>query len=151
MKWKSVAELQKQIDAYFASCFEPDMREVKRESGDHKWIERKDWRGETIVKQIVPLTVTGLAMYLGTSRETLVNYEKRDEFFDAIKAAKLRIENYNEIELFRDKNVTGVIFNLKNNYGWKDRSELTGAEGTPLVIAISEHVATKHGTDADPS
>lgn len=44
-------------------------------------------------------------------------------FFDTIKNAKLKIENYLEKHLVTDNGVTGIIFNLKNNYGWKDKQE----------------------------
>ena len=66
-------------------------------------------------------TITGLAIYLNTSRETLMNYENRDEFFDAIKSAKDRIEYAYEM---RGLAVGGAfdIFRLKN-MGWKDKTE----------------------------
>ena len=55
------------------------------------------------------------------SRQDLINYSKDKEFFDTIKKAKLKIENYLEEHLVTDNSVTGIIFNLKNNYGWKDK------------------------------
>jgi len=67
--------------------------------------------------------ITGLANFLHTSRETLINYENKDEFFDTIKAAKARVEEYWE-KLLIGSNATGPIFNLKNNYGWKDQSQV---------------------------
>lgn len=70
-----------------------------------------------------PYTITGLALALDTSRETLINYEKREEYFDTIKRAKLRCQNYADERLFEAKQVAGVIFNLKNNYGWVDKTE----------------------------
>jgi hypothetical protein len=97
MKFTSVEEMQNAIDNYFMDC---------------------DDNGR-------PYTVSGLAYALGTNRQTLINYEGNEEFFDTIKGAKARIECYNEEKLY-DKNVptTGVIFNLKNNYGWKDKQEI---------------------------
>lgn len=72
-------------------------------------------------------TVTGLALALDTSRQTLMNYEDRDEFFDTIKKLKTKIENQYEISL-RKNGRSGDIFALKN-FGWKDKTEqeLTGA------------------------
>jgi hypothetical protein len=81
------------------------------------------------------LTITGLAMYLGfCDRQSLYDYEKRDEFSCIIKEARLAVENSYELSL-RTVSVTGAIFALKN-MGWKDKTEtaLTGAEGGPLVI-----------------
>ena len=97
MKFKSNEELKEKIDKYFADC---------------------DEKGK-------PYTVSGLAVALGTTRRTLLDYEEKDEFFHTIKNAKAKIEAYNE-EMLYNKNIptTGVIFNLKNNYGWKDKQEI---------------------------
>jgi len=67
-----------------------------------------------------PITVTGLAIALDTTRETLNQYGKKQEFSDAIKKAKLRVEHYAEIRLF-GPNPAGAIFALKN-FGWSDRA-----------------------------
>ncbi|MCB0280690.1 MAG: DNA-packaging protein [Calditrichaeota bacterium] len=65
-----------------------------------------------------PYTITGLALALNTSRQTLINYENREKYFDTIKNAKLRVENYAEKKLFTG-HATGPIFALKN-FGWED-------------------------------
>lgn len=67
-------------------------------------------------------TITGVALHLDTSRETLINYQKRDEFFDAVKKIKDRVENAYELSL-RQRGSAGDIFGLKN-FGWKDRQEV---------------------------
>lgn len=75
-------------------------------------------------KKPKPPTVTGLALHLGfCSRQSLIDYENRGEFFDTMKRAKLRIEQFNEERLYGDGQVTGTIFNLKNNFSWKDKIE----------------------------
>jgi hypothetical protein len=68
-------------------------------------------------------TVTGLALALGTSRETLDNYQSRQEYRDIIKRAKLMVEHSYEMSL-RKKGKTTDIFALKN-FGWKDQQEYT--------------------------
>jgi|WetSurMetagenome_2_1015567.scaffolds.fasta_scaffold725691_2 hypothetical protein len=75
-----------------------------------------------------PYTICGLANYLGMTRQTLLNYENKDQYFDTIKKAKSRCEQYAEECLFNNRQVAGVIFNLKNNYKWKDeqKQELSG-------------------------
>lgn len=93
LKFKSVKELQKKIDAYFASC-------------------KKDKE---------PLTITGLALALDTSRETLMEYGEREEFVDTIKKAKLKIEHAYELRNIK-RGKAGDIFALKN-FGWKDKTE----------------------------
>ena len=66
-------------------------------------------------------TITGLALALDTSRQTLLNYEEKEEFFDTIKKAKLMVENGYEIDL-KKHGRTGTIFALKN-FDWKDKTE----------------------------
>src|SRR3989338_768070 len=70
-----------------------------------------------------PLTMSGLAVGLGVNRQTLLNYSKDEEFFGTIKRAKALCERYAEEFLFSGKHVAGAIFNLKNNYSWKDKNE----------------------------
>lgn len=87
-------ELQEKIDKYFKEC---------------------DNKSE-------PYTITGLCIALDVCRDTLCEYAKKEEFSDTIKKAKLRVENYLEKHLITDGG-TGIIFNLKNNFGWKDKQE----------------------------
>lgn len=95
-KYKTKEEMQEKINKYFEQCDECNE----------------------------PYTVTGLGMALDMSRQDLINYSNKDEFFDTIKKAKLRVENYLEKRLINDSSTTGIIFNLKNNYGWKDKQEI---------------------------
>lgn len=90
-KWKNVEQLQELIDIYFADT------------------SKDEW------------TITGLALALDTSRQTLVDYEKKDEFIDTIKKAKLMVENGYEIDL-KKSGRSGTIFALKN-FDWKDKTE----------------------------
>ena len=108
LKFRSVKELQKKIDEYFELCKE----------------EKK------------PYTITGLALALCTTRDLLVDYESKDKFSDTIKRAKLKIHNYAEESLFTRNNTSGVIFNLKNNFGWNDKTEteLSTPKDQPLQI-----------------
>jgi len=121
LKFKSAAELQKKIDEYFESCFE----EVWTQDEEGKWNPVLDRHGNVLKKQVRPFTISGLAVHLGTTRRTLLDYEERDdEYSHTIKAAKQKIESFTEEQLFTNRNTTGVIFNLKNNYGWTDKSEV---------------------------
>ena len=109
MKYKNVKAMQSDIDNYFKDC---------------------DENGR-------PYTVSGLAYALGTNRQTLLNYEEKEEFFDTIKRAKARIELFNEELLYnKDVSTTGVIFNLKNNYGWKDKQEIEADVKNDVTINI---------------
>ena len=92
-KFNSVAELQGKIEAYFKKC---------------------DQEGE-------PYTVTGLALALGTTRRTLLDYENDDEFSHTIKMAKTICENYLERKALKGEIPPAVgIFMLKN-FGWRDQ------------------------------
>tara|TARA_R110000787_G_scaffold167889_1_gene280843 strand:- start:10987 stop:11382 length:396 start_codon:yes stop_codon:yes gene_type:complete len=68
-------------------------------------------------------TMAGLALHLGVDRRTLVNYSNKEEYFPTIRKARSRIESHLEKKLYGN-NVTGLIFNLKNNFDWKDKSEI---------------------------
>jgi predicted ATPase len=84
------------------------------------------------------ITVTGLAWWLDTSRQTLINYENSEsngwlkrctqedkrEYIDTIKKAKRYIEMQYEDKLYDNKTTTGAIFTLKNNYAWCDKQEI---------------------------
>lgn len=139
LKFKSVEELEKKIDAYFADC-DPHVEEgkewrpvmVKKQRGKETlWIPKKtdipdDWRLLPYMRMTKqkPYTVTGLALWLGTDRELLISYEKREAYSDIIRRAKALIHTSWEEALWNEKiSTSGVIFNLKNNWGWKDRVE----------------------------
>lgn len=72
-----------------------------------------------------PYTIPDLALALGfTSRTSLLNYAGKPEFVDTIKRAKLRIEGQRARQLVQGSGiVAGQIFDLKNNFGWKDSQE----------------------------
>ena len=81
-------------------------------------------------KKQEPYTITGLCIALDICRDTLSEYMKNDEFSDTIKKAKLKVENYLEKHLITDSSTTGIIFNLKNNFGWKDKQENINVDTT---------------------
>lgn len=94
-KYETVEELEALIEQYFIQMDEEDR----------------------------PYTITGLAVALGTDRSTLIEYAGKEKFSYTIKSAKAKIENYtNEAMLSNKLNTVGSIFNLKNNYGWKDQT-----------------------------
>lgn len=112
-KFKSVKELQKKIDAYFVDCEENEE----------------------------PVTVTGLCIWLDTTRETLMDYQESDEFSDTIKKAKQRIENAYEKRLIKRGNA-GDIFALKQ-FGWTDKQEIDNKISYSLFEQETERKAEK--------
>ena len=120
-KFNNVEDLQVKIDEYFASCWTQKIDS----SGNPLFLRnRRGLKTNTPINvQTQPYTITGLAVFLGIESDTLLNYQAKDEFFGTIKRAKQRCEAYAEAQLFIGRNVAGAIFNLKNNYGWKDKIE----------------------------
>lgn len=151
--FETVEELQEKIQAYFDDCKpHPEERVVYRwKQKDVQKRVRDDKTGKMVTKTVKEddhsqrpdeemqwrisepktMTISGLAVFLDTSRETLINYQERPEFFDTIKEAKDIIENHWEQRL-DGSNVTGVIFNLKNNWKWADKTEqeITNPDGS---------------------
>lgn len=100
-KYKTPEEMQKIIDDYFNT---------------DAWIEIND-------KPKFAPTVEGLAYALDLSRMGLIEYGNKDEFSYTIKRAKQKVSIALEQNLWGNA-VTGTIFNLKNNFGWKDKTEV---------------------------
>lgn len=99
-KYKTEQQFQQAVDKYFVDC---------------------DKEGR-------PYTMSGLALALGIDRVTLVRYGDKDLFAPLVKKAKARVEQQLEENLYRLGNNSGIIFNLKNNYGWRDQVEVAGNE-----------------------
>lgn len=106
LKFESVEVLQEKIDQYF------------KETSKDEW------------------TLTWLAVFLDTSRETLQNYQDREEFFDSIKKAKDMVEMWYEIDL-KKKGNTWTIFALKN-FWWADKTEVDNTIKWNLETTINE-------------
>lgn len=96
LKYKSNEELEKAIDNYFKMCDEKEK----------------------------PYTITGLGLAIGLDRRQLLEYGEKDVFNNTIKLAKERVHAYAEEHLYKSGIATGVIFNLMNNFGWKDKREI---------------------------
>lgn len=83
-------------------------------------------------------TVQGLCVYLDICRDTLNEYEKKEEFSDTIKRAKKKIEKNNlEGATLGYFSVPMTIFNLKNNFGWKDTQNIEHS-GTVKIQKLEE-------------
>lgn len=83
-----------------------------------------------VTEYLVPPTVGGLSEFLGIHRDTWNDYcdhEKHPEFSDTTTYAQGRMHAYLERECLTrsGKDLKGVLFNLENNFGYKERMELT--------------------------
>lgn len=113
LKYKTVEDLQAGIDAYFEMCDEKER----------------------------PYTMSGLALSLGIDRRTLVNYSNKDLFFAQIKNAKEKVQTQLEENALMGKaNSTFTIFNLKNNYGWRDTVEVKNEHEITKVDELLEAI-----------
>ena len=110
MKFKTPEEIELKANEYFEMC-----------DKEHR-----------------PYTITGLAIALDTDRQTLINYTNKEEFFDTIKRVKQRVENYAEEKLFNGQSTAGVIFNLKNNYGWVDKQDIEANVAASIEVDIED-------------
>ena len=86
------------------------------------YFENDAYIGEGESRVFAP-TMTGLALALDLSRQGLLDYSNKYEFFDTIKKARQKVEIALEQRL-HGNNVAGIIFNLKNNFNWKDKQEV---------------------------
>lgn len=108
LKYKTKEELKQGINKYFQECDEKEK----------------------------PYTMSGLAYSLGIDRTTLVRYGDKDLFATLIKEAKQKVEQQLEENALMGKaNSTFTIFNLKNNYGWKDNIEVeANTQGKVTIV-----------------
>jgi hypothetical protein len=148
-KYSSPEELVGVIDKYFESCWEEDWREEYiGESKEKQWVQRFDHEGNPVVKLKERPTVTGLALALGfTTRQSLINYQHKDEFAPIIEKAKLMVEYFYEkggaSGEIRD---AMAIFALKN-FDWTDTVQIKNDTGevrlTPDEVARQIEIARK--------
>jgi hypothetical protein len=133
--YKTVAEMQKIIDEYFQWC---EDRAAKKVGDDGK---------EYMISSPAPYTMSGLARRLGMDRRTLVDYAERDEFLPTIKAARERIHEDVETRLM-EKQPTGAIFNLKNNFGWQDEHKVDHTTLGRALLLDAHNTPVNAGADA---
>lgn len=115
--YSSPEEMQLLIDEYFKECEGEFLLD-----NDGDYVLNK-YGMPIIIKSRAP-SVVGLALKLGfTSRQALINYQERDEYFDSITRAKMKIEEYNNNRLYDKDGVQGAKFNLTVNYGYVDKTE----------------------------
>ena len=132
-------KLQEAVEKYFRSISREVTLKEKKPTGKkdkmgheiYEEVEIINGLGEPMVvtEYLVPPTVGGLSDFLGIHRDTwndYCNHEKHPEFSDTTTYAQGRIHAYLELEMLtrQGKDLKGVLFNLENNFGYKERMEL---------------------------
>lgn len=139
-KYKTPEEMQVVIDEYFAEC-DNRLKEIHTKEGD-----------SVAVCIPEPYTMSGLAYALDMSRQALLEYNKKDQFLVTIKRARARVERDVERRLLEGTvGAAGPIFNLKNNFGWKDKSEIENTVHLPTPILGGKSVHRDNSDSKDQS
>jgi hypothetical protein len=88
------------------------------------------------------LSRTAVAAQFGVTRETLNEWAKvHPEFSDALQLGETQSQAWWEQQaidnLCNPHFQTGSWYaNMKNRFGWRDRNEVTGVDGAPLVQPV---------------
>lgn len=133
-KFESAEKLELKIKDYF------DNITITKSAWDYVENGEKDEKGNPLFNKVPKLnnagnqikyteyveipTINGICSFLEINKDTWTEYSNKELFSVPIKKAKERIEKYLEEQLYRKDQVTGIIFNLKNNYGWKDKQDI---------------------------
>ena len=130
--------LREAIERYFRSI----SRTIPARDDTGGIIRNDDGEEIKVVQFVVPPSVTGMCLYLGIDRSTWQNYADaalHPELADVAAEARARIEAYLEQELLtREKGLQGIIFNLQNNYGWRQKQEVELGEKTRSSMGAGE-------------
>jgi len=103
-------------------------------------------------------TYYGFAAWAGTTRKTLWEYSKRDDFAKVLDWFKTILQADVEQILLNPhtKNVQGAKFVAINNYGWAERQEISGKGGGPVEVReardkLARLIQRKRGGDPEDS
>ncbi len=89
------------------------------------------------MKNDEPLTITGMCIFLGTTRETIKDYRLKPEYSDILKKAKDRVAYYVERGLLKGKiNPIAAIFHLTNldPDNWRQKQEVQHSGSIALGV-----------------
>lgn len=139
-KYDDPAKLEKAVEKYFKSI----TREVKlteskptgqKDKDGHMIYEQAEiinglGKPVTVTEFIVPPSVFDLCEFLKISESTWNNYcdaQKHPEFLGTTTRTRGRMRAWNEQQLLTrsGKDLKGIIFNLENNYGYKERLDVS--------------------------
>lgn len=139
-KYDDPEKLERAINRYFKSITREVVLTEKKSTGEkdkdgHMIFEDvpiKNGLGQEmkVTEYIIPPSVYELCLFLKISESTWNNYcdpTKHPEFLGPTTRARGRMRAWNERELLTrsGKDLKGIIFNLENNYGYKERLDVS--------------------------
>lgn len=160
--WDHPTQLLKDFELFLKNQ-EPhkikEFRNIKKLKEERKHLKRPtpsdyEWSIEEVevISQQGPVTLVQFAIWKGVDKTTISTGYSEGIFKDTYQRIKTICEGYAERRLYdADKNVVGVIFALKNGYGWVDRNEteLSGNVGVPLSDEAKVYLAKATRADED--
>lgn len=132
--YETAEELSEAVEAYFIGISRTadavEMVDSGRKDGDghviYERVQIKNDLGEPIryTEFVLPPSLTDLCLHLGITRQTWLNYRRREDLRPVVDRTKARVKSYLVREsLTRTKGLQGVLFNLQNNFGDDEREE----------------------------
>lgn len=83
-----------------------------------------------------------LAFHLGVVKSTLYEYEKKEDFSNALKSIYALIED-EWVQRLGKAHAAGSIFYLKNAFEYRDSVDHT-TDGKPINFTVPQEIAAKH-------
>lgn len=154
------ARLEKAIRQYFLKITREEVVTVPEDTGELDKYGHKIYREVPAVNQLgeelketrylVPPTIGGLCLYLGISSSTWAEYadeSKHPEFSAAAAYARGRIKAYLQQELLtrNGRDVKGIIFDLQNNHGYREKVELDTREQELKIAKLEAELEQLQG------
>ena len=124
--FESPEALAKAVKGYFNSCWRPKV------NADGRLVYAD---GKLVFEQFRPYTMSGLALYLGISSETLRKYGKDEDLADIVLTARQHVEMYTEEQLMQG--IATAKVSLEHNFGW-NKAESGFGEEIKIVLEKAE-------------
>ena len=144
-KYDDEIKLSKAIDRYFSSITREKTLCEKADTGEKDEYGHRIYKDEPILNKlgkpvviteyVTPPTIADLCDFLRIDSATWANYcnpDKHPEFFETTTRARGRIRAWNEKELLTrsGNDIKGIIFNLENNYGYREAKQVDVSSGS---------------------
>jgi len=128
LKFETVETLEEKINEYFESCWEEVWFTQEKREGKKvvctEWVPALDRHGNIVKRLKERPCITGLAVFLDTSRKVLMEYEEKEEYSNTIKKAKNLCEYYAEQGTISGAIPPGAGVFILKNFGWTDKQEI---------------------------